>query len=118
MTDRWAVNIIEALRENRNGAANGSIGILEATVNTAKPITLKMNNQIVSKNIYIPPSMLVLADDSVDKVEEAFIGAPGPQPLFDFLKEFHQKSVLKKGDTVVVVQAGFSFYILQKVVAV
>lgn len=35
---------------------------------------------------------------------------------FDFLREFHQKFVIKKGDTVIVIQVGVSFYILSKAV--
>ncbi len=35
---------------------------------------------------------------------------------FDFLKEFHQRFVIKKGDTVIVLQVGVSFYILAKAV--
>lgn len=118
MNDRWAVNIVEALRPADGGKANSGMGVLEAIVNTARPLTLKINEQIISKNIYIPPSLLVLADDSVDKIREAFAGVSEPQMLFDFLQEFHQKSVVKKNDTVLVIQAGLSFYVLQKVVVV
>ena len=36
---------------------------------------------------------------------------------YEFLKEFHEKYVIKKGDTVVVVMTGSGFYIAGRAVA-
>ena len=40
-----------------------------------------------------------------------------PAAAYEFLKEFHEKYVIKKGDTVVVVMTGSGFYIAGRAVA-
>ena len=39
-----------------------------------------------------------------------------PAAAYEFLKEFHEKYVIKKGDTVVVVMTGSGFYIAGRAV--
>lgn len=118
MTDRWASDMVEAIRGKKDSSGSFGSGLMFATVNTAKPLTLKMHNQVISQGIFISPSLLVDADDALDKIEQDFIGAPSPAPLFNFLKEFHKQCVIKKGDEVIVMQSGISFYVVAKVVAV
>lgn len=117
MSDRWAVDMVEAIRGKKEGG-DSSGGLMFGTVNTAKPLTIQMHNQIISKNLYINPALLVDADDALDKIEQDFIGAPNPAALFAFLKSFHKQCVIHKKDEVIVMQSGVSFYIIAKVVAV
>ena len=56
------------------------------------------------------------ASDSGEDIKKPFITPFEPQEAYEFLKEFHEKYVLKKGDTVVVHITGSSFYIAGKAV--
>lgn len=118
MTDRWASDMVEAIRGKKDSASSFGSGLMFATVNTAKPLTLKMHNQVISQGIFINPALLVDADDAVDKIEQDFVGAPAPTKLFDFLKQYHKQCVIKKGDELIVLQSGVSFYVLAKVAAI
>lgn len=153
MSDKWAVDIVEAMKKNSEPKHNRAQNIIMiGRVVSVSPLKIEINGQTVAKHLHINPALLVLADDNADKIQEAFDdtlkingGLDGTErqpkngasstvdkymdviftenPIvnvlwFDFLKEFHQKYVLKKGDEIVVMQSGIAFYILSKVVAV
>ncbi len=153
MSDKWAVDIVEAMKRNSEPKHNGVQNIVMiGRVVSVSPLKIEINGQTISKHLHINPALLVLADDNADKIQEAFddalkikSGLDGTErqpkngasstvdkymdviftenPIvnvlwFDFLKEFHQKYVLKKGDEIIVMQSGIAFYILSKVVAV
>lgn len=117
-TNRNIVDMIEAIRKgSRNSNNAGEVdGIYMADVLSVKPLTIKMHNQSITKNLYINPALMLDASDSGEEIEKPF-GTPfEPQEAYEFLKEFHEKYVLKKGDTVVVCMTGSSFYIAEKAV--
>lgn len=116
MPDRWAVELAENMR-GHNGAQEPATKIMLAHISSAKPLTLSVNGKLITRNLYVNPASALEADDAVDRMSLIFQGAPAPAVLFDFLKEHHQKCVLHKGDLVIAMQLGTSFYILQKVVA-
>ena len=119
MSDKWAVDIVEAMKRNSTPNQNGITSMLMiGKVITANPLVIEINGQSISKHLYANSDLLLFADDNIDKIEEAFENNPSTGKWFDFLKEFHQKYVLKKGDEIVVMQSGIAFYILSKVVAV
>lgn len=119
MSDKWAVDIVEAMKKNSEPKHNGVQNIVMiGNVVSASPLKIEINGQCIAKHLLINPALLLIADDSTDKIDEAFKDNPNPSKWFDFLKEFHQKYALKKGDEIVVMQSGISFYILSKVVAV
>lgn len=63
MAERWAVEIVEALRGQAGGT--GQAGLMLAKVNTAQPITLLANDQEISKHLHINASLTVRAGDEV-----------------------------------------------------
>ena len=60
--------------------------------------------------------MTVAASDGGDEILKPFETPFEPAAAYEFLKEFHEKYVIKKGDTVVVVMTGSGFYIAGRAV--
>lgn len=154
MSEHWATQLITTLQQRVPAKANASgteFEVLLGRIVTAKPLSIEINGQPIKKYLYINPAYTVLADDTTDKILEAFAdtlklagGMDGIQrqpknradtsvidryinveytvnPIvdvawYDFLREFHQKFVLKKGDEVIVIHMGVSFFIVSKVV--
>ena len=58
------------------------------------------DNTTITKNLYINPALMLNASDSGEDIKKPFITPFEPQEAYEFLKEFHEKYVLKKGDTV------------------
>lgn len=117
-TNRNIVDMVEAIRKgmDKNDNAGGADGIYMADVLSVKPLTIKMHNTSIIKNLYINPALMLDASDSGEDIKKPFITPFEPQEAYEFLKEFHEKYVLKKGDTVVVCMTGSSFYIAGKAV--
>ena len=111
-TNRNIVEMVEAIRKGTGGSnsADGVDGTYMADVLSVKPLTIKMHNTTITKNLYMN------ASDSGEDIKKPFITPFEPQEAYEFLKEFHEKYVLKKGDTVVVHITGSSFYIAGKAV--
>lgn len=114
-------NIVEMVRAIRNGAggssgSGGVDGIYMADVASVEPLAIQMHNVSITKNIYINPALILEASDSGEKMKEVFQNPFETQEAYQFLKEFHEKYVLKKGDTVVVCVTGPSFYVVGKAV--
>lgn len=119
-TNRHIVEMVEAIRKGSGAASiSGSVdGICMADVLSVKPLTIKMYNTSITKNLYINPALMLDASDSGEDIKKTFSTPFEPQEVYEFLKEFHEKYVLKKGDTVVVYITGSSFYIAGKAVGV
>ena len=117
-TNRNIVDMVEAIRKGmgKSDNAGGVDGIYMADVLSVKPLTIKMHNTSITKNLYINPALMLDASDSGEDIKEPFITPFEPREVYNFLKEFHEKYVLKKGDTVVVCMTGSSFYIAGKAV--
>lgn len=117
-TNRHIVDMVEAIRKGTGSSdsSDGVDGIYMASVQSVKPLTIKMHNVTLTKNLYINPALMLEASDSGEDIKEPFITPFEPQETYGFLKEFHEKYVLKKGDTVVVCMTGSSFYIVGKAV--
>ncbi len=130
----WSTELASLI--NSNNSNNNNFNFMIAKVLSTSPLIIEVGGQAISKFIYINKSLTILADDFIDKVKEAFdddLKVSGstscsncPSNIsatytsfssnwFDFLCEFHQNLVLKKDDTVVVMQISTSFYILEKV---
>lgn len=155
MSDVWATNMIQALRnkdkqKSEYGVGSGTNEIMIGTVVSSNPLTIEINGQTIQKFLYINPAYTLLADDGIDKIEEAFedslkleggmdgtarepkSGTTGTvdryinvvytkNPIenvawYDFLREFHQNFIIKKGDMVIVIHTGVSFFIVSKAV--
>lgn len=96
---------------------------------STSPLAIELNGQIISKYIYMNSSLTVLSEDLND-IQTAFkdrLNIQGGEisgtydissEWLDFLLEYHEKSVIKKDDIVVIMQNSTSFYILEKVVLV
>lgn len=119
-TNRNIVEMVEAIRKGAGtpGASGGIDGTYMAEVLSVKPLSIKMHNLTITKNLYINPALMLEASDSGEDIKQPFITTFEPQEAYEFLKEFHEKYVLKKGDTVVVCMTGSSFYIAGKAVKV
>lgn len=117
MPERWAVTLAENMRGRNHLQGEQTIKTMLAYISSAKPLTLLVNGKLVTRNLYVNPAMMLEADDVVDRMNLIFQSTPAPPALFEFLKSFHQKCMLHKGDMVIALQLGTSFYICQKVVA-
>lgn len=62
MSERWAVELVEAMRGQ---AGDGSGGLMFAKVNTEQPITLLAHDQVISKRLYMNPSLTLRAGEEV-----------------------------------------------------
>lgn len=120
-TDRNIVNMVEAIRSGvkPEGAGIGGVdSVCIADVISVEPLTLAMHNTTVNKNIYMNPALMLKATDTETDLPKVFQTPFAPAEIYEFLKEFHEKFVIKKGDSVVVCVAGASFYIAGKAVQV
>lgn len=119
-TNRNIVEMVEAIRKGAGDArgAGGVDGTYMADVLSVKPLTIRMHDQSISENLYINPALMLDASDSGEDIRERFAEPFEPQEAYGFLKEFHERYVLKKGDTVVVHMTGSSFYVSGKAVRV
>lgn len=61
MSERWAVDMAEALRGGQSAAG----GLMFAKINTAQPVTLLAHDQVIQKRLYINPSLAVQTGDQV-----------------------------------------------------
>ena len=84
---------------------------------SVKPLSIQLQGQTVSAGIYINPALTVAASDGGDEILKPFETPFEPAAAYEFLKEFHEKYEIKKGDTVVVVMTGSGFYIAGRAVA-
>lgn len=120
-TDRNIVNMVEAIRggvKQEGAGAGGVDSVCMADVISVEPLTLSMHNTTINKNIYINPALMLEATDEETELPKVFQTSFAPTEIYEFLKEFHEKFVIKKGDSVVVCIAGASFYIAGKAVQV
>ncbi len=119
-TNRNIVDMVEAIRKGAgtSGSAGGADGVFLAQVQSVKPLAIRMHNQTITGNLCINPALLTEASDSGEDMKKPFLTPFEPQATYEFLKEWHENYVLKKGDTVVVCMAGASFYIAGKAVRV
>lgn len=117
-TNKNIIKMVEAIRKGATGgsAAGGIDGIYLADITSVEPLTIRMHDLSITKKIYINPALMVEASDNGEKMKKVFQNPFETQEAFEFLKEFHEKFVLKKGDTVVVCMTGSSFYIVGKAV--
>lgn len=103
---------------NSGGGVQASVdGTFLADVISVKPLSIQLQGQTVSAGIYINPALTVAASDGGDEILKPFETPFEPAAAYEFLKEFHEKYVIKKGDTVVVVMTGSGFYIAGRAVA-
>ena len=113
-TNRNIVEMVEAIRKGAGGSnsSGGVDGTYMADVLSVKPLTIKMHNTAITKNLYINPALMLDASDGGEDIKKPFVTPFEPQEAY----EFHEKYVLKKGDTVVVHITGSYFYIAGKAV--
>lgn len=115
-TNRNIVDMVKAIRKDPSKQAGGIDGTYLAMVTSVSPLTIKMYDTPITENIYLNQALMVGASDSGDRMEKVFHDISGLPEVCQFLKEFHEKFVVKAGDTVVVHVAGSSFYIAGKAV--
>lgn len=115
-TNKNIIKMVEAIRSGgSSGAPAGGVdGTYMADVLSVEPLTIKMHNITITKNLYINPALMLEASNSGEKMKQIFQNPFETQEAYEFLKEFHEKFVLKKGDTVIVCMTGPSFYIAGK----
>lgn len=118
-TNRNIIEMVEAIRNKTGASGSGGMdGICMADVVSVEPLTIKMYDRSITRNIFINPALILEASDTGAKMENVFRNPFETQEAYEFLKEFHKKYVLKKGDTVLVCMTGSSFYITGKAVRV
>ncbi len=117
MSERAIADMIEAIRKPKEKSQLDNDFML-AQIESASPLSIRVSNSVITKNLYINPAYMTEASGGIQRLNELFNNAPYPTALFEFLKEFHKKYIISQGDTVVVVQFGSSFYIVEKVVKV
>lgn len=119
-TNRNIIEMVETIRNGKNGnsALGGVDSIYLADVVSVEPLAIKLHDTLITKNLYINPALLLEASDDEGKIKEIFRIPFETREAYEFLKQFHEKFVLKKGDTVVVCMTGSSFYIAGKAVSI
>lgn len=117
-TNRNIVDMVEKIRGEKYGGSGGTDGIFMADVVSVQPLSIKLYNTIISSNLYINPALMLKASNSGADIIKPFTTSFEPPETYEFLKQFHEKYVLKKGDTVIVCITGSSFYIAGKAVKV
>ena len=65
MSERWAVEMVEALRGSVKSGDNGGDGLMFAKIKTERPITLLAHDQEISKQLYINPALSPKVGDEV-----------------------------------------------------
>lgn len=108
------INLITGKASRSSGGVGGTAqagvdGVYLATVASVKPLSIRLQGVTVSTGLFINPALTLAADN-------AFQTSFEPAAAYRFLKEFHEKYVLKAGDTVVVLQSGSGFYIAGRAV--
>ena len=113
-TDRKIAELVEALR-----GKNSSQTLLIGKVAGTNPFALKLYDLTVTKHIYVNQSFVktsnaeiegsIIWDSSQDYV---------PSSMLNFTKKMFRDDLLSVGDTVIVLQDGISFYILERVLKV
>ena len=117
-TNRNIVDMVEKIRRGKNNSSGGMDGIYMADVVSVQPLSIKLNNTTISNNLYINPALMLKASNGGADIKKPFATSFDPPETYEFLKQFHEKYVLKKGDTVIVCMTGSSFYIAGKAVKV
>lgn len=123
MTDYNIVRMVHELEKRTSGGSTAQSvqasveGTFLADVVSASPLSIRMQGQVISNGIYVNPALTLKASDSGADIQKPFETPFEPAAVYEFLKEFHQKYVIQKGDTVVVMITGSGFYIAGKAVA-
>lgn len=128
MTDHNIIRMVQEMEKRMGGgssSASGSSGSVQASVEgvfladvvSVKPLSIKLQGQTIASGIYINPALTLEASDSGEDILKPFETPFEPAAAYEFLKEFHEKYVIKKGDIVVVAMVGSGFYIAGKAVA-
>lgn len=123
MTDHNIVRMVRELEKRMIGgnpakSVQASVeGTFLADVVSASPLSIRMQGQVISSGIYVNPALTLKASDSGTDIQKPFETPFEPTAAYEFLKEFHQKYVIQKGNTVVVMITGNGFYIVGKAAA-
>ena len=120
-TNRHIVQMVEEIGKKvaRDCIPDGVVdGVYIAEILSVNPLTIRMYDLSITKNLYINPALMLDASDSGTAILQPFSVPFEPLATYEFLKTFHQKYVVKKGDSVVVCKTGTSFYIAGKAVKV
>lgn len=115
MNDREIIRMVEAIQGKREIGGGGTTIMLGA-VESVSPLIIKTQKLSISKNIYINPAYTLEAPGGANGIDILFSGAPSPEPLFAFLKDFHKKYIIAPGDTLILIQFATAFYVMEKVV--
>lgn len=111
-TDRKIVEMIEKLRGNNENRQN----LLVAKVARLNPFALKLYDLTVTKHIYVNDSFLKTSSSEIEEniswnYEHDYV----PSTMLNFTKRMLREDLLVVGDTVIVLQDGISFYVLERV---
>lgn len=111
--------LLEKIMEKAGGGhASGVDGTYIAEVISVNPLTIKMHDQEITEKLFINPAYMLEASDDDKDIQKPFISHFATTEAYEFLKEFHERFVIKRGDNVIVHMTGASFYIAGKMVAV
>lgn len=113
-TDRKIVKLVEALKSNKNNQ-----NILIGKVNSINPFTLKMYDLIITQHIYLNNSFVKSSASAIDAEiswdrNQDYI----PSNMLGTTRSLFKSDLINAGDTVIVLQDGISFYVLERVVKV
>ena len=92
-TNRNIVEMVEAIRSGAGGASGtgGVDGIYMADVVSVEPLTIKMYDKSITKNIYINPALTLEASNSGEKMRKVFQDSFETQEAYEFLKWYWNK---------------------------
>lgn len=111
-TDR---KLIEAVLKIRGKQSEDHI--LVGKIHNVSPLQLNMYDQIIAQHIYLNDAYTCTNDSEItSSITWGKDDDKANYAMFPYLQSVLKKQLLHKGDTVIVLQSGISFYILERVV--
>lgn len=113
-TDRKIVNMIQAIRGNKNEQR-----IYVAEVKSINPFSIKLYDQVITKHIYVNQSFLKTSSSEIESnvswnQNHDYV----PTAFLDFTKKMLKEDLLSAEDKVIVLLDGVSFFVIERVVKV
>lgn len=110
MSERWAVEMLGLF--NKGTTQHIRFG----RVVSLNPLTVKIDNVMISRNLYFDPVLMIDAAQVTESLDQA--KGILPDAAVSCLKDILSKLALQTGDRVIVLQDDDDFFILQRLVSV
>lgn len=121
MSDRWAADIIEAIRGKNDGGNGGASveGFTFATVSSVDPLSIMISGQVIKKHLHINALLLRHSVSNVSGSLSASVNCPSGSISSISVSDGKLSLTpdLKAGDSILVMKYGVAYYVIAKMVA-